>query len=112
MTSNGTIKTSLKNKSSYTIDKNSTIRLNNDNEGMLDNIAADKNNNNFLVYIQKTDLDTDVLTINKRITIHHIDRYKEHNGDYLLYRKRECYLREDTSFILNTMINLKEIYKE
>ena len=78
---------------------------------MLANIAADKNNNNFLVYIQKTDLDTDVLSLNKRITIHHIDRYKEHNGDYLMYRKRECYIREDSSFILNTMINLKEIYK-
>lgn len=111
MTSSGSIKTSLKNKSSYITDKDKTVRLNNDNEGMLANIAADKNNNNFLVYIQKTDLDTDVLSLNKRITIHHIDRYKEHNGDYLMYRKRECYIREDSSFILNTMINLKEIYK-
>ncbi len=111
MTSSGTIKTSLKNKASYSTDKDITLRLHNDNEGMLDNIAADKNNNNFLVYIQKTDLDTDVLSPNKRITIHHIDRYKEHNGDYLMYRKRECYLREDSSFVLNTMINLKEIYK-
>lgn len=112
MTSSGTIKTSLKNKASYITDKDITIRLNNDNEGMLNNISADKNNNNFLVYIQKTDLDTDVLSPNKRFTIHHIDRYKEHNGNYLMYRKRECYLREDTSFILNTMINLKEIYKD
>lgn len=111
MTSSGTIKASLKNKASYMTDKDNTIRLNNDNEGMLANIAADKNNNNFLVYIQKVDLDTDVLTPNKRITIHHIDRYKEHNGDYLLYRKRECYIREDDTFLLNTMINLKEIYK-
>ena len=111
MTSSGTIKASLKNKASYMTDKDNTIRLNNDNEGMLANIAADKNNNNFLVYIQKADLDTDVLTPNKRITIHHIDRYKEHNGDYLLYRKRECYIREDNTFLLNTMINLKEIYK-
>ena len=111
MTSSGTIKTSLKNKASYMKDKDSTIRLNNDNEGILTNIVADKNNNNFLVHIQKADLDTDVLTPNKRITIHHIDRYKKHNGDYLLYRKRECYIREDTSFILNTMVNLKEIYK-
>ena len=111
MTSNGTIKTSLKNKSSYITEKNSTIRLNNDNDGMLDNIVADKNNSNFLVYIQKTDLDTDVLSLNKRITIRHIDRYKEHDGDYLMYRKRECYLREDNTFILTTMLNLKEIYK-
>lgn len=111
LTSSGIVKSSLKNKANYITDKEVTIRLNNDNEGMLNNITADKNNNNFLVYIQKTDLDTDILSPNKRITIHHIDRYKEHNGDYLIYRKRECYLREDNSFILNTMINLKEIYK-
>ena len=111
MTSSGALKTSLKNKASYITEKDTTIRLNNDNEGMLSNIAADKNNNNFLVYLQKTDIDTDVLSPNKRFTIHHVDKYKEHNGDYLIYRKRECYVREDTSFMLNTMINLKEIYK-
>lgn len=112
MTSSGTVKNPLKNRSSYINDKDVTLRLNNDNEGMINNMAADHNNNSLLVYIQKTDLDTDVLTLNKRITIHHIDRYKQHNGDYLLYRKRECYLREDLSFILNTMINLKKIFKE
>lgn len=112
MTSSGSIKKSLKNKASYMNDKDITIRLNNDNDGMINNILSDKNNNNFLVYIQKTDLDTDVLSLNKRITIHHVDRYKEHDGEYLLYRKRECYLREDNTFTLNTMINLKEIYKE
>jgi hypothetical protein len=111
ITSSGSIKTSLKNKASYMSDKNVTVRLNNDNEGMLDNIVAEQNNSNFLIYIQKVDLDSDVLTPNKRITIHHIDRYREHNGDYLLYRKRECYMREDSSFILNTMVNLKEIFK-
>lgn len=111
MTSSGTKKTTLKNQASYSLRKNSTMRLPNDNDGMLENIKVAKNNNNFLVYVQKTDLDTDVLSPNKRITIHHIDRYKEHNGGYLMYRKRECYLRDDTSFILNTMINLKEIYK-
>lgn len=112
MTSSGTLKTSLKNKANYITNKDITIRLNNDNEGMLDNIAADRNNNNFFVYIQKADLDADVLSPNKRITIHHVDRYKEHNGDYLMYRKRECYLREDSTFTLNTMINLKKIYTE
>jgi hypothetical protein len=28
-----------------------------------------------------------------------------------MYRKRECYIREDSTFILNTMLNLKEISK-
>jgi hypothetical protein len=111
MTSSGAKSTSLKNTATYSTDKEITVRLSNDNEGMLDNMKADQDNSNFLVYIQKTDLDTDVFSLNKRITIHHIDRYKEHNGDYLMFRKRECFLREDTTFILNSMINLKEIAK-
>lgn len=109
MTSSGEKKISLKNKSSYTKDKTNTIRLSNDNEGMLDNIRTDKDNNNFLVYFMKNDLDTDVLSINKRITIHHIDRYREHDGDYLMYRKREYYVREDDTFIMSSMIDLKQI---
>lgn len=111
VSSDGITKVDLNNKSSYLSNKDSIIRINNGNEGMLNNIKAERNNNNFFVYMQKVDLDTDVLSINKRITINHIDRYNLHNGNYLLYRKRECYIREDNTFTLNTMANFKEIYK-
>jgi hypothetical protein len=111
MTSSGSKTVQLKNVASYSTSKESTIRLRNDNEGMLDNLKVDQDNNTFLVYIQKLDLDPDIFSINKRITINHIDRYQDHNGDYLMYRKRECYIREDSTFILNTMLNLKEISK-
>jgi len=110
-TSSGESIISLKNKSKYLTDKNISVRLANDNEGMLDNIAADKNSTNFLVYIMKSDLDTDLFTPNKRVTINHINSYKDHNGDYLVYRKRECFMREDDAFNLATMINLKKIEK-
>ena len=99
----------LKNKSNYIKDKVQTIRLNNDNEHMIDNIEANTNNENFLVYFSKNDLDTNLFSINKRITIHNIDRYQEFNGNYLLYRKREAYLREDNTFLMSSMINLKRI---
>ena len=44
-----------------------------------------------------------MMTINKRYSINHVDAYTEYNGDYILCRKREFYLREDETFILNTI---------
>lgn len=109
VSSSGSSIKSLKNTASYSEDKIKQIRLNNDNDNMIYNIQAEDNSKNILVYFSKTDLDTDVFTINKRISVYHIDRYQQYNGDYLLYRKRECFIREDDTFVLNTMINLRKI---
>ena len=109
ITSSGTNEKSLLNTASYSKDKYSLERLNNDNEHMIENIEAKSNTENFIVYFSKNDLDSDLFTINKRISIHNIQRYQEFNGNYLLYRKREIYLREDQTFVMNSMINLKRI---
>ena len=76
---------------------------------MIENLEAKANSENFIVYFSKNDLDTDLFTINKRISINNIQRYQEFNGNYLLYRKREIYLREDQTFVMSSMINLKRI---
>jgi hypothetical protein len=76
---------------------------------MIKNIEADSNNSNFFLYFSKNDLDTNIFTINKKISVNHIDAYKEFNGTYLLSRKREVYSREDESFIMTSMINLHMI---
>lgn len=112
ISSTGTSEANLMNQNSYSSKKTVSTRLNNDNEGMMKNIESDSNNSNFFVYIGKNGLDSDIFSINKKISIKHIDRYQEHDGDYLLYRKRELYQREDDSFTLTTMLNLKEIGKE
>lgn len=109
ITSSGSTDVSLTSTASYMKDTYQTQRINNDNEHMIENIEADNNTKNFLIYFSKNDLDTDLFTLNKRITIHNIDRYQEYNGVYLLYRKREVYLREGTSFVMNTMINIRRI---
>jgi hypothetical protein len=109
VSSSGMSKAELSNQNSYLTEKTNTTRLNNDNTNMLKNIEADNNNNNIFVYIGKNGLDTNIFSINKRISVNHIDRYKEHNGDYLLYRKREVYTREDETFILTSGINLRKI---
>lgn len=109
VTSSSATKTSLANTASYSNEKTVSTRLNNDNTNMMSNLEADSNNNNFFVYFSKNDLDTDIFSINKKISVKHIDRYQEQNGEYLLYRKREIYTREDESFLLTTMVNLRKI---
>ena len=109
VSSTGTIEKELNNTADYSEEKISRIRLNNDNNNMIYNLQADINSKNILVYFSKSDLDSTVFSINKKISIHHIDRYQQHNGDYLLYRKRECYIREDKTFVMSSMINLRKI---
>ena len=69
ITSSGSTETNLLNTASYSKNKTETIRLNNDNEHMMENIEARNNSENFLVYFSKNDLDTELFTINKRISI-------------------------------------------
>ena len=109
ITGSGANDASLTNTASYGDSKIVSMRLDNDNAHMIENIEAKMNSENFLLYFSKNDLDTNLFTLNKRISIHNIDRYREYNGTYLLYRKREVYIREDTSFTLSSMINLKRI---
>jgi hypothetical protein len=109
ISSTGASTVSLVNNASYMDEKVKNIRLNNDNENMVSNLEASDNNGNFLIYIAKNDLDMELFTINKRISIHNIERYQEYNGDYLLSRKRECFVREDDTFVLTTMLNLRRI---
>ena len=99
----------LNNNASYSDEKIKFTRLNNDNNNMIYNIESENNSNNIFVYFSKNDLDMDILTINKRISINMINRYQQYNGDYLLTRKRECLLREDKTFVMTTMINMKRI---
>lgn len=109
VSNNGVNTKSLTNIADYSNEKITTVRMNNDNDNMLYNLEYQKNNNNVFIYFNKNDLDTDLFTINKRITVHNINRYQHYDGDYLLSRKRECYIREDKTFIMVSMINLKRI---
>ena len=109
ISSTGSDTKTLVNRASYMDEKTHSIRLNNDNTNMISNLEAVDNDGNFLVFISKNDLDMELFTINKRISIHNIERYQEYNGDYLLSRKRECFVREDNTFVLTTMLNLRRI---
>ena len=109
ISSTGSTTKSLVNRASYMNDKTQSVRLNNDNDNMISNLEAHDNDGNFLITIVKNDLDTNLFTINKRISIHNIERYQDYNGDFLLSRKRECFMREDNSFVMTTILNLRRI---
>jgi hypothetical protein len=109
VTSTGVSTKDLNNNASYSTSKTSNIRLYNDNTNMIYNLESEENASNIYLFFTKADLDMDVFTINKRFTVHNIDRYQDNNGEYLLTHKRECLTREDDSYLLTTMINMRKI---
>lgn len=110
--SEGSKRRNLINKATYMDEKVRSIRLENDNENMLYNIQARENNQMYCLYFSKADLDTDLFTMNKRISVHNIVRYLDMNGTFQMVRKRELYLREDDTFTMISMINLRRISTE
>lgn len=94
----------------YMKEKRSMIRIPNDNHAIVNNIISDINNSATTIVIQKTDLDSQVLTPNKRYMIDAAETYGvKYSGQYLLSRKREIYIREDDTFTMDTILTLNKI---
>lgn len=91
--------------------KTKTIRLSNDNSGLLDNITTSIDQSAVQILIQKTDIDSSVLTMNKEYIIRADDAYNgdAYNGKYLLTRKRELYIRESETFTMDVMLLFKKV---
>lgn len=97
------------NNSGYINSKTHLVRLANDNTGLLANLKSDAENSSIILDINKNDIDSSVITMNKEYIVKSYNVYKNSDGRYLLSRKRELYLREDDGFIMNTMITLRKI---
>ena len=91
--------------------KKKSIRLANDNIGLLDNMISASDSSSIQLLVQKTDIDSSVITMNKEYIIKADEVYKseKYNGRYILTRKRELYIREDTNFVMNTMLLFEKI---
>lgn len=109
ISTNGVQEKQLTHTAPYLKDKVKNIRLFNDNDNTIYNLEADSNSKNVIISFSKNDLDMELLTINKKISVKLIDRYKQHNGEYLLYRKKECLIREDERFSITSIVNLRKI---
>ena len=99
-----------KPKKSVIVDKTKFIRIANDNSRLLDNIISESDSCVRLL-VQKTDIDSSVLTMNKEYNITADELYKtdKYNGKYILTRKRDLYIREGELFVLNTMLLLEKV---
>lgn len=96
-------------KSKYSISKTKTIYIPNDNAASIDNVKSDIENSSVLMTLCKECIDPDVFTLNHRICVKHIIDHRDKDGDYLMTRKREIFVRDGRSFICSTMVNLKKI---
>lgn len=98
------------NNSEYMNSHNKLIRVQNNNTNMISNIKSSLQLSAITIDINKNDLDSSVFTINKEYHIKDHDVYgPEYDGRYLLARKRELYIREDETYIMNTMLTMKQL---
>lgn len=114
-TTGGYIKesSSTKKSDSNTKEKSRSIRIANDNTGLLKNMVTEMDQSSVQILVQKTDIDAAVFTMNKEYIIRADDAYKTdaYNGRYLLERKRELYIRDDDTFTVNVMLLFKKVPK-
>lgn len=96
-------------KSSYGSTKSKTVYIPNDNIHMAENIKSQTENSGVLLTVCKECIDTTVFTPNHRIVVKHTDDNQDKNGDYIMTRKREIFVRDGMDFILSTMVNLRKI---
>lgn len=113
-TSGSSTKTTLSTVSSGSsiTPKTKTIRISNDNAGLLNNLATSIDQSAVQILVQKTDIDSSVLTMNKEYIIRADEASyngNTYNGRYLLTRKRELYIRDDTTFTMDVMLLFKKV---
>lgn len=91
--------------------KTKAVRIANGNTGLIDNMTAKIKSKTVQLMVQKTDLNPEVLTPNKRYYVNTNDVYNSstYDGSYLLARKRELYIREDENFTMSTMLLLNKL---
>ncbi len=77
------------------------------NKVMKDNIE----NTSIILNINKTEIDSALLTPNKEYLVQNYSSYDEYNGNYLLAYKKEIIVKQDDRYISNTLFGLRKIMK-
>ncbi len=87
-----------------------TIRINNNNSHMIENLASSIANSNTAVSIYKVGVDNSIFTPNKEYSIKYNNTYDEnHNGYYLLNSKQEVFVKDGNRFVSSVMLSLNKI---
>lgn len=100
-----------KSSSSNVTSKTRTIRVSNDNDGLLQNMVTKMDQSAIQILVQKTDVDSAAFSMNREYVIRAEEAYNTdaYNGRYLLVRKRELYIRDDDTFTVNVMLLLQKV---
>ena len=100
-----------KSSSSNVTSKTRTIRVPNDNDGLLQNMVTKMDQSAIQILVQKTDVDSAAFSMNREYIIRAEEAYNTdaYNGRYLLVRKRELYIRDDDTFTVNVMLLLQKV---
>ena len=99
------------NDHSNIVEKTRSIRVMNDNDGLLDNIVASAKQSTLRIMAQKEYIDSSDITLNKEyvVKMDEIYNYEDYNGRYLLVRKRDIFIRTDDQFTSTTMLMLDKV---
>lgn len=94
--------------------KTRSIRISNNNTGLVDNMKAALDTSAIQLLVQKTDIDSSVITVNKEYVVKADEVYgsDEYDGKYILSRRRDIYIREDEDFVMSTSMILEKIPEE
>lgn len=97
--------------SSNIIAKSKPVRISNDNNGLIDNMISNIDNSAVQLLVQKIDVDGSKFTMNKEYIIRAEDAYgtEKYNGRYILIRKRELFIRQDTTFTSDLILMFRKV---
>lgn len=88
------------------------VRLSNDNANMVKNLKADIENHANMLSVTKTDMDTTILTPNKRYVVNNYDAHSQNNGTFLLTKKIDYFIRSGDIFTISTRLDMAKISEE
>lgn len=83
-------------------------RMTNNNINQADNITAGIVNSSMAISFIKTELDTSILTINRKFIVKNYEKLGNRDGTFILAAKKEIYTPDGGDFILTTAITLRK----
>jgi len=97
------------NNSSLSTKKVKVERIPNENYNYINHLKKNIEGHAMILQVNKTDIDTSILNINKSYNVKNFKTYSGLDGQFLLSRKREIYQPDGDLFIMDTIIDLRKI---
>lgn len=100
-----------KDSDSVIVQKTKAIRIPNGNTGLVDHMTKSIDGNAVQILVMKNDVDPSVFTMNKEYIVRCDDVYNttDYNGNYVLTRRREIYIRSDEETSMSMMLLLEKV---